>query len=683
MMLHRLFAKKIKAAEVPPKLLWPRVMLNVGLALNVVAVIAFSLHQYGVYRESEVSERVNLKAHELQSTIAHLDEVLTMSACMAAVTGDRMWEDRYRRFEPALDAAIKDAARLAPRGNGDAAALVTDQANANLVAMEKRAFDLVRQGRKDQAREVLFGAEYEGQKGVYAQGMAALAEGLASSVEANLVKKRHEAYLGVVIAGALIAFTIVVWLMLLAAIRHWSLALQREKALSDNINRTLRLSESRLEALLKLAEKSDASLHEIIDYALDEAVRLTGSTIGYLGFMSKDERVLTINAWSKSVMAQCVMDDKPIVFPIEKLGLLGEAVRHRRPIITNDYESPNAAKRGYPSGHLQIKRYMSIPVLDAGRIVAVAAVGNKVAEYDDSDVRQLQLLMDGMWRLIQQKQVRDYRREQERLAHHEAVRAMERVLGVVGHELRTPLAGLRVTSEFLLINGAHGSDQRQTFLENMNAEIVRMTDTVDCLLEAARLNSGRAQWTWSQFDLRSVCEEAIAGIRPLIHNDAVALIFDADPASILMLGDSNAVRRLVLNLLDNSRKHTAHGEIRVTIRAQRLDQHDHAEIRVQDTGEGIRPPVMSKLGEAFALNSGAVGTDHVSGTGLGLAICKGIVGAHGGRMSINSAKAQGTVVSVVLRTDLAAPINGAAPKLDTSHEMVGIAEVCDVDNPSR
>jgi len=150
-MLHRLFAKKIKAAEVPPERLQARVVLSVGLGLNVAVAIAFSLHHYSEYRESEASERVNLKAHELRGTIAHLDEVLTMSARMAAVTGDRMWEDRYRRFEPALDAAIKDAARLAPRGNGGAAALVTDQANVKLVAMEQRAFDLVRQGRKNQA----------------------------------------------------------------------------------------------------------------------------------------------------------------------------------------------------------------------------------------------------------------------------------------------------------------------------------------------------------------------------------------------------------------------------------------------------------------------------------------------------------------------------------------------------
>jgi len=480
-----------------------------------------------------------------------------------------------------------------------------------------------------------------------------------SAVEANLAKKRHEAYLGTAIAVALVAFTIVVWLVLLAAIRHWLLALLCEKALSDSINQALRLSESRLEALLKLAEMSDASLREIIDYALDEAVRLTGSAIGYLGFMSEDEQVLTIDAWSKSVMARCATDDKPIVFPIEKLGLLGEAVRHRRPIITNDYEAPNAAKHGYPSGHVQIKRYMSIPVLDAGRIVAVAAVGNKGDEYGESDVRQLQLLMNGMWRLIQQKRVRDYREEQERLTHREAVCAMEGVLGVVAHELRTPLAGLLAISE-LLLNEEVGLDDSHAFLKSMNEEAVRMSDSVDCLLEASRLNSGRAQWNWSRFALAEACRQVLESARPLVDAARIELTSCVVPEDAMMNGDADAVHRLMVNLVSNSRKHTAQGSIHVAVRTFQSRGQDWVGIQVRDTGEGIPLEIVGRLGEAFALNSGVVGANHVSGTGLGLAICKGIAAAHGGRLDVQSAAGHGTTVSATLRADLPQAVSAEA-----------------------
>jgi GAF domain-containing protein len=60
-------------------------------------------------------------------------------------------------------------------------------------------------------------------------------------------------------------------------------------------------------------------------------------------------------------------------------------------------------EEGLPQGHVQIRRHMNIPVFDGDRIVAVAGVGNKDGDYNESDVRQLTLLMQGMWRLIQRK----------------------------------------------------------------------------------------------------------------------------------------------------------------------------------------------------------------------------------------------------------------------------------------
>ncbi|MBM4294725.1 MAG: PAS domain S-box protein, partial [Deltaproteobacteria bacterium] len=131
--------------------------------------------------------------------------------------------------------------------------------------------------------------------------------------------------------------------------------------------------------------------------ALEEGVRLTKSTIGYLAFMNEDETVLTMQAWSKTAMDQCAVVDKPLVYPLETTGLWGEAVRQRRPIITNDYAAPNPYKKGYPQGHVEIRRHLNIPVFDGDHVVAVAGVGNKDEDYDESDVRQLTLLMNGMW----------------------------------------------------------------------------------------------------------------------------------------------------------------------------------------------------------------------------------------------------------------------------------------------
>ncbi len=164
-----------------------------------------------------------------------------------------------------------------------------------------------------------------------------------------------------------------------------------------NIEEALRLDESRLEAVWQLSRMTRATLQEITDFALEEAVRLTKSKIGYLAFMNEEETVLTMQAWSKTAMGECAVSDKPLIYPLETTGLWGEAVRQRRPIITNDYAAPNPYKKGYPAGHVEIRRHLNIPVFDGDHIVAVAGVGNKEEDYDEADIRQLTLLMNGMW----------------------------------------------------------------------------------------------------------------------------------------------------------------------------------------------------------------------------------------------------------------------------------------------
>jgi PAS domain S-box-containing protein len=257
--------------------------------------------------------------------------------------------------------------------------------------------------------------------------------------------------------------------------------------------------------------------------------------------------------------------------------------------------------------------------------------------------------------------------ERERRSLEEAVTAMEQVLGVVGHELRTPLAGVRAMSEFLMGElecSVDSGESHCTFLRRINEEVVRMSDMVNNLLEAARLNSGAARWQWSTFRLSDVCADALETIRPLTDADAVTLKQEMPEADVEMQGDEDAVRRLILNLLRNAQKHTPSGHI--LLRAAEISDIDGnraVEIEIEDTGEGIPPEIAEKLGQAFALNAGTVGSASVTGSGLGLAICKGIVAAHGGSMSIRSQRGCGTTVRIVLRADLAEAIQ---------HSEVGI-----------
>jgi PAS domain S-box-containing protein len=174
-----------------------------------------------------------------------------------------------------------------------------------------------------------------------------------------------------------------------------------------------RMNEMRLEAMIELNRMTDADIRQLTDFALEEAIKLTSSEIGHLGFTGEDENILEMYSWSKETRRQGTIEKHRNSLGVEDLGLLGEAIRQRRPVITNDCRAPGKYQKGNPQGHAPILRYMNIPVFDGKRIVAVAGVGNKKAPYVESDVNQLTLLMLGMWQLLQRKRADEALRQSE------------------------------------------------------------------------------------------------------------------------------------------------------------------------------------------------------------------------------------------------------------------------------
>jgi len=169
----------------------------------------------------------------------------------------------------------------------------------------------------------------------------------------------------------------------------------------------------RLNALFNLSQLKSSSLQEISEYALNEAVKLTQSEIGFINFLDSDEKNVTQLAYSKGIMEECGILDEPPVFCVADSGIWAESIRQRRPVIINDYENTNLQKKGFPEGHTSIKRLLLIPVFENDRIVATAALANKKTEYDQGDVLQLQLFMNGMWLIIKQKETEDALRQSE------------------------------------------------------------------------------------------------------------------------------------------------------------------------------------------------------------------------------------------------------------------------------
>ncbi len=140
-------------------------------------------------RQAQTLDTSAMKLSQEVGRIMLLDEVLTMSAKMAAASGDLAYEQRYHAFEPELGALITDAMTLAPDPDAAQQVQATDDANQRLVAMETRAFELTRQGHGSEALTVLTSPAYMSDKQIYAHGM----EAAFASMGASLGSRQRQA----------------------------------------------------------------------------------------------------------------------------------------------------------------------------------------------------------------------------------------------------------------------------------------------------------------------------------------------------------------------------------------------------------------------------------------------------------------------------------------------------------
>jgi PAS domain S-box-containing protein len=161
--------------------------------------------------------------------------------------------------------------------------------------------------------------------------------------------------------------------------------------------------ELRLQSLLRISQHRTTTLQELLDFALDEIIRFSGSRYGYIFHYDETTEEFSLHAWSKEVMKECVIANPPSLYRLSETGIWGEAVRQRKPIILNEFGAPNPLKKGYPQGHAPLLRFMTVPVFSEDRIVAVAGVANRDSDYTESDARDLRLMMDVVWKTVGRK----------------------------------------------------------------------------------------------------------------------------------------------------------------------------------------------------------------------------------------------------------------------------------------
>lgn len=418
----------------------------------------------------------------------------------------------------------------------------------------------------------------------------------------------------------------------------------------------LRLTNHRQQALVKLNEMTAVSERELLASALEDAVQLTDSQIGYWHFVHADQNHLDLFLWSRATHDVCECKTQTH-YALSEAGIWTDCIRRRGAVVHNDYASA-PGRRGLPPGHAPVQRHMSVPLFDdEGRVLAIAGVGNKRAPYTDADVDRLTDFVNSLWAIVQRRRAQEALRQinadlEQRVAErtralaaaNERLRELDqlksRFVSDVSHELRTPVTSLKLYLELL----DHGKpEKRAQYLASINEQANRMVQLIEDILDLSRLERDKNNLAFDLIDLNAVLERVVIDLRPRAEAAGLQLKFEPGVNLPPIQGEINRLLQVGTNLITNAINYTPAGEVRVRSYAA-----DHAVcFEVADTGLGIETNDLPHLFERFYRGRRA-SQSGVRGTGLGLSIVKDIVDLHGGQIGVSSVVNVGSTFRVNL-----------------------------------
>ena len=212
----------------------------------------------------------------------------------------------------------------------------------------------------------------------------------------------------------------------------------------------------------------------------------------------------------------------------------------------------------------------------------------------------------------------------------------------VTHELRTPLTSIRAFSEMLLDDPRMALDDRKRFLGIIVSETERLTRLVNQVLDLARIESGRGEWTTGEVDLAELIRQSIETTGQLFRDQGTKVETVIPEGDFRVWADRDRLLQVMLNLLSNAVKFVPADSGKITITLTR-DQQDY-QVSVADNGPGITAGQQEIIFEKFQRGD-SDGVANPMGTGLGLPISRQIIEHFGGRLWVESHPGKGAIFS--------------------------------------
>lgn len=400
----------------------------------------------------------------------------------------------------------------------------------------------------------------------------------------------------------------------------------------------MRLNEQRLSALLDFAQQKFSAVGEIVDYALEQCLQLTGSEIGVVGLVNQNGGSRSLLSW-RGVSPEVQVPQKyhDAVFR----SFFYDPIQSGVPVLVNQVKDC-PERTALPIELKPWTRFASIPIFEEQKLVAVVGLANKPYDYDQLDVKQIQLLMESVWKLKSQIEAnKQLKHSEQRLRELNATK--DKFFSIIAHDLASPFNSLLGFSDLLYAN-AQTYDREK--ISKIALTLKRSAETgyalLENLLEWSRAQTGRLKPSPEVFDLCAMIHNIVVGLESKSLEKDIVVDFD-DKRNLYVKADPNMINTVLRNIINNSIKFSyIGGNIQIVV-----DQHsDGAVVHISDSGMGIDEADKEHI---FSLDSfSKQGTANEKGTGLGLLLCREFIEKNGGRIWFESKKGVGSKFSFSL-----------------------------------
>ncbi len=428
------------------------------------------------------------------------------------------------------------------------------------------------------------------------------------------------------------------------------LGVGRDITLQKKAEEALRLDEARLEALLKLNRMQDATLKDITEFALNEAIKLTKSEIGYLTFLNKNGSIVTKHACINS--ETCSDGNFDEIYPVDISSFRGEAVRQRKAVINNEYSLLSGEEEiGDTFARFRISRHLDVPIFEGDRIVVVAGVGNKKENYDEADIRQLTLLMEGMWRQIQAQQDMEEKKSMEsKLRQVQKLEAIGTLAGGIAHDFNNILSAVIGYTELSL-----GEVEEGSIIQNHLVKILKAGDRARDLVKQILTFARQREQEIMPVYVKPIVKECLKLMKASLPS--TISIKQNIKCNSMIMADPTQIHQVIMNLCTNAGQAMEERGGRLEVKMDELflssesiiakhpdlSEGKYLRLVVSDNGHGMSSSVKERIFEPFFTTK-----ERGKGTGLGLSVVHGIVKGLKGGISVYSEPGKGSIFTVYI-----------------------------------